>query len=112
MIGKMYGIPKDVLEANLGKGGTFENQEKARGSHVAYTLEPKSEDLANGLETYFDLDVELKFSWTHLQFMQVFEKEKADVKKITAETFKAYGDSGVTPERAAGLLELELELYC
>lgn len=109
MVGKMYGIPKDVLEANLGKGGTFENQEKARGSHVAYTLEPKSEDLANGLETYFDLDVQLKFSWTHLQFMQVFEKEKADVKKITADTFKTYIDAGVTPESAAEILELELE---
>jgi hypothetical protein len=108
-IGKMYGIPKDVLEANLGKGGTFENQEKARGSHVAYTLEPKSEDLANGLESYFGLDVQLKFSWSHLQFMQVFEKEKADVKKVTADTFKTYVDAGVTPESAAEILELELK---
>lgn len=108
-IAKIYGIPKDVIENHLNEGSTYENQEKARGSHVSYTLSPKAEDLANGLENYFGLDVKLKFSWDDLQFMQVFEKEKSEIRKNDAKTFETYIKAGADPQSVADLLELNIE---
>ena len=108
-IGKMYNIPKDVLEANLDRGATFENQEKARGSHVAYTLQPKGEDFGNGMEIYFDLDVDIKLSWEHLPFMAIFEKQKAQTNKLKADTFNRLVTAGATPESAAEMLGMDLQ---
>ena len=82
IIGGMYGIPRDVLEANL-KGSTYENQEKARASYIDYCLKPKGEDLMNGLERIFGYDernIDLHISWSHLGFMQIVEKERASLK--------------------------------
>lgn len=88
LIGNMYGIPRDVLEAY--NSSTFENQEKARGAHVSYTLEPKAEELMRALSKrfgYLDSGKELVMSWDHLPFMQVFEKDRAVTKEINARTF-------------------------
>ena len=82
IIGGMYGIPRDVLEANL-TGSTYENQEKARASFVDYCLRPKGEDLMNGLENIFgynDRNIDLHISWSHLSFMQVVERDRASLK--------------------------------
>jgi hypothetical protein len=85
LIGSMYGIPRDVLEAY--NSSTYENQEKARGAHVSYCLQPKGDQFMNALSTIFGYNVQgktLVVGWDHLPFMQVFEKERADVqnKKI------------------------------
>jgi len=88
LIGNMYGIPRDVLEAY--NSSTFENQEKARGAHVSYTLEPKAVELMQALSKrfgYLDSGKELVMSWDHLPFMQVFEKDRAVTKEINARTF-------------------------
>jgi hypothetical protein len=88
LIGNMYGIPRDVLEAY--NSSTFENQEKARGAHVSYTLEPKAEELMQALSKrfgYLESGKELVMSWDHLPFMQVFEKDRAVTKEINARTF-------------------------
>jgi hypothetical protein len=82
IIGGMYNIPRDVLEANLA-GSTYENQEKARASFVDYCLRPKGEDLMNGLENVFgydDKNIDLHISWNHLSFMQVVERDRASLK--------------------------------
>lgn len=107
-IGSMYGIPKEVLDASL-EGSTYENQEKATGRHVAYALQPKAEDLANGLERYFGYtDKQLYITFDHLPFMQVFEIDKAEVAKTNAETLKTLIESGVKPEDAAAMLEMNV----
>ena len=85
LIGSMYGIPRDVLEAY--NSSTYENQEKARGAHVSYCLQPKGDQFMNALTTIFGYNLvgkKLAVGWDHLPFMQVFEKERADVqnKKI------------------------------
>lgn len=98
-IGNMYGIPRDVLEAF--NSSTYENQEKARGAHIEYCLQPKGNDLADGLErifNYTDLDIDIQMSWSHLSFMQVFEKERADVKHRKMETLKLAFDMGLQVE--------------
>jgi hypothetical protein len=77
MIGTMYGIPRDVLEANL-RGSTYENQEKATARHVEYSLKPSGQALTDEFEYLFQLE-DLRFEWSHLMFNQVFEKEKQEV---------------------------------
>jgi hypothetical protein len=95
-IGNMFGIPRDVLEAF--NSSTYENQEKARGAHIEYCLQPKGNDLVDGLEKMFgytEQDIDIQISWSHLSFMQVFGKERADVKHRKMETLKMVYDMGV-----------------
>lgn len=77
IIGSMYNIPKDVLEAY--NSGTYENQEKARGSHISYSLQPKGNLLMDKLINHFNLGNEYKMymDWEHLPFMQVFADQRA-----------------------------------
>lgn len=86
IIGNMYGIPKDVLEA-LGKSATYENQEKALGRHVDYNLLPKGQKLTDVLEVALDQPY-LRFSYKHLSFNQVFEKERQEARKLELENLE------------------------
>lgn len=85
-IGKMYNIPKDVIEAYMsgGKGATYENQEKAMVRHIEHTLKPKGDELCDALENSFDNVADIEMTWSHLASYNVFESEKQDVvtKKI------------------------------
>jgi hypothetical protein len=93
MIGSMYGIPRDVLEANL-KGSTYENQEKAVNRHVEYVLKPKGQMLTDSLEDLFNYP-ELTMSWEHLSFNQVFEKERQEVIKLKLENQILANDNNI-----------------
>jgi hypothetical protein len=109
-IGKLYGIPRDVLEAY--QSSTFENQEKARGSHISYTLQPKGADLSEDLEWRFGINesnITIVLDWSHLPFMKVFEKDNAIVNLTNARTLESLIKSGVKKESAAKLLGLTLE---
>lgn len=77
IIGSMYNIPKDVLEAY--NSGTYENQEKARGSHISYSLQPKGDLLMEKLLNHFGMSDEytMYMDWEHLPFMQVFADQRA-----------------------------------
>lgn len=78
MIGSMYNIPKDVLEAYL-QGSTYENQEKSTAKHVAYTLQPKGDDFLEALAVRFGYtDKKITICWDHLPFMQIFKKEQVN----------------------------------
>jgi hypothetical protein len=96
LIGSMYGIPKDVLEAF--NSGTYENQEKARGAFVSYCLAPKGKLFFEGFASFFGYDEqgkEIVIDWEHLPFMQVFAKERAETEKIKSETLLNYMRAGV-----------------
>lgn len=108
--GKLYGIPRDALEAY--ESSTYENQEKARGSHVSYTLLPKGCDLGESIAKRLGYNLEQKkieLDWSHLPFMQVFKAEEAKVNETNSKTLKSLIDSGVTPESASKLLGLNVE---
>lgn len=101
IIGNMYGIPRDVLEAY--NSSTFENQEKARASHVSYSLAPKGEDFAMGLTQMFGYDLqnkEIGLSWDHLPFVQVFELDRAKVADMKAQLYLDLLNNGVSVEEA------------
>lgn len=89
LIGSMYNIPRDVLE--LYASSKYENQEKARAGHVSYTLDPKGQDLMERFSQvwgYPAMGKKIVIDWSHLSFMQVFEREKTEtqLKKTIALT--------------------------
>src|SRR5699024_10610239 len=86
-IGGMYNIPKDVLEAY--NSSTFENQEKAMGRQVVYTLDPKARTLCGAILNHFDMsqDFTLEVKYDHLPCMQVFETERMDRKETAIDIF-------------------------
>lgn len=105
IIGSMYGIPKDVLDANL-KGSTYENQEKSTGKHISYSIQPKMDDLMEWFSGF--LSVELKISYDHLPFMQIFEMDRATTTKLKADTFKTFVDAGIEVKEAMKLSGLAI----
>lgn len=108
LIGSMYGIPRDVLEAY--NSSTYENQEKARASHVSYTLQPKGNDLMNAIAKkwgYDKLGKEIVIDWAHLPFMQVFEKDRASTEAIKIKSFTDLLNQGVSLEEANEYLDLK-----
>ena len=110
IIGKMYGIPREVLEANLDRGATFDNQSIARASFVEYSFKPKGDDLVDGLKNYFNLSEDLELSWDHLLFMQAVKATEADVNNTRATTIKTLVDAGVSNESINELLGIEIQI--
>lgn len=111
LIGNMFDIPRDVLEAYV--SATYENQEKARAAHVNYCFDPKGNQFMNSLEVRFGYDKEGKnilLDWSHLPFMQVFESEKADVKAKTIANFKELIGLGVSVDAANKYLDTDFEI--
>lgn len=107
IIGSMYGIPKDVLEAF--NSGTYENQEKARGSLVGYCLSPSAEQLTTAMEDKFSYtDKTIVIDWEHLQFMQVFAKERAETERTKAQSLLLLMKAGVNMKEINKMLDLEL----
>lgn len=93
VIGSMYGTPREVIDANV-KGSTYENQEKATGKHVEYSLKPAATALTDVLEERFDYQ-DLRMEWSHLSFNQVFEKDKADRQGIQLDNLQKAINLGV-----------------
>jgi hypothetical protein len=102
IIGKIYGIPRDVIE-RFDEGSTYENQEKARASVISYSIQPAMEDLCNGILDYFGLaaDYELEMDYSHLPFVQTFEKDRADTMDKYATAFRKLVEAGADQGEAA-----------
>jgi hypothetical protein len=86
LIGKMYNIPRDIIEAYSAnsRGATYENQEKAMVRHIEHSLKPKGEELMDSLESILDIDP-IEMSWAHLACYNVFEVEKQNIVKLKLE---------------------------
>jgi hypothetical protein len=110
LVGSMFGIPRDVLEAY--NSSTYENQEKARASHVSYTLQPKGNDFMSALAKRWGYDKEGKsivIDWAHLPFMQVFEKDRAQTEGLKIKSFIDLLNQGVSLEEANEFLDLKFK---
>jgi hypothetical protein len=96
LIGSMYGIPKDVLEAY--NSSTYENQEKARAAHISYCLQPKGNDLMERLARHWGYTAQgkrIEMAWDHLPMMNVFEKDRSETNRKNAETLRELLKLGV-----------------
>jgi HK97 family phage portal protein len=74
VIADMYGVPKELIGV-LQNGSTYENQEKATGRLIDYTIRPACQQLTDTLEIIFNQE-DLRTSFKHLPFNAVFEAEK------------------------------------
>ena len=74
VIADMYGVPKELIGVLQG-GSTYENQEKATGRLIDYTIRPACQQLTDTLELIFGAE-DLRTSFKHLPFNAVFEAEK------------------------------------
>lgn len=109
IIGGLYNIPRDVLEAYNEKGSTYENQEKSTAKHVSYCLEPKADDLMGAIGKRLGYDLlgkKILMSWDHLPFMQVMEADRAKVKAENSKTFCLLIDQGIPVEEVNQYLDL------
>ena len=108
--GKIFGFRREVLEANLERGATFDNQDISLASHTEYTLQPPGDDLMDGLKNYFDTQEDIEIRWDHLLFMQSVKKNEAEVNKTRSETIKTLVDAGVTIKGINELLGIDITL--
>jgi len=99
MFGTMFNIPRDILEANL-RGSTYENQEKAMARLVEYCMSPKGQMLTDWFESQFGLQ-DIRMSWGHLMFNQVFEKERAERIGLQLDNIQKAKDMGAVTELEA-----------
>lgn len=111
LIGNMYNIPRDVLEAY--QSATYENQEKARASHVAYTMEPKGEELCQGFKRFFgeDENLEIVLSWDHLPFVQVMELDREKLRKEKLANLDTMLKMGIAQDEAFKYLDLDFKPF-
>ena len=111
LIGNMYGIPRDVLEAYT--SATYENQEKARMAHVSYCLQPKGNAFMNDFEYFFgyrESGKNIYIDWSHLPFMQVFEEQKSSVEKSKIDSLTLLLSLGVPLTEANAYLDLDFTI--
>ncbi len=111
IIGGMYNIPRDVLEGYL--SSTYENQEKARMSHVSYTLSPKGNEFFNSFEKHFryrEAGKNICIDWDHLPMMQVFQKDKSEIEKNKIESLTSLLSLGVPLKEANKYLGLDFTI--
>lgn len=99
MFGTMFNIPRDILEANL-RGSTFENQEKAMARLIEYCEAPKGQMLTDWFESQYDFE-DIRMSWDHLMFNQVFEKERAEKTGLQIDNILKARDSQAITEAEA-----------
>lgn len=98
IIGSMFGIPRDLLEAYWKDGAKFNNQSVALSRHITYGIQPKMNSLANDRTKVFGLKESGKkivISFDHLPVMQANEKDTADTQKIKIETLILLMKAGV-----------------
>lgn len=106
MFGTMFNIPRDILEANL-RGSTYENQEKSMARLVEYCEAPKGQMLTDWFENQYDYQ-DIRMSWAHLMFNQVFEKERAEQIGIKLDNIIKAKESGLINESEAKKLSANL----
>lgn len=108
IIGSMYGIPRDLLEAYLKDGSKFNNQAVALSRHITYGIQPKMNSLANDRTKKFGLKEQGKkivISYDHLPVMQANEKDTAETIKIKSETMVILIDCGVKMDEINAMLD-------
>ena len=106
MFGTMFNIPRDILEANL-RGSTYENQEKSMARLIEYCEAPKGQMLTDWLENQYGYQ-DIRMSWSHLMFNQIFEKERAERVGLQLDNIIKVKDAGGITEAEANKKMSEL----
>ena len=99
IIAKMFGIPKDVAEAYLNGGATFENQSESMIKFISTSLQP----LIDNLVSHFNNN-DLRATWEHLPIYQTARKSRAESRKIELENLKLAVELGLNETEKANYL--------
>ena len=105
-IGSMYGIPREVQEADLKGGATFENTKEIKAGWVEQSLKSKSDDLMEGLKKKFNYNGKLVMSYWHLSFMQIFKTRKQEAIKLALDNLKLAQELGIDEKTIKDKLEI------
>ena len=90
IIAKMFGVPKDVAEAYLSGGATFENQSESMIKFISTSLQP----LIDNLVSHFNNN-DLRATWEHLPIYQTARKSRAESRKLELENLKLAVELGL-----------------
>lgn len=93
VIADMYGVPKELIGV-LQEGSTYENQEKATGRLIDYTIRPACQQLTDILENILNAE-DLRMSFKHLPFNAIFESEKVANQTIELNNLKTATELGL-----------------
>jgi hypothetical protein len=102
IIGNMYNVPKDVIEA-IGKG-TWDNQRVARAVLTEMSLQSKGEALIRSFAKHYRIEFNhetMYISWSHLSFNQAFEKERAETNQLKVNAMQTLVNMGADPNDVA-----------
>lgn len=100
-MGSMYGIPKTLLQLDSDSLISSDDKNRDKISYVDMCLKPKGNDLVNGLENIFgytERNIDLTISWSHLDFMQIAEKERASLKSTQLANLSMAKEMGLLTE--------------
>lgn len=101
---RAYNVPREVGEAWLQSGGTFENQEKGAVRWIQSSIQFEGNDFGNTYTTAFNYREQGKqicLSWENAPIMSAAHKEEEEAYRSFIETLKIQIDSGmITPEEA------------
>jgi hypothetical protein len=112
-IGSLYNTPKSILDALL-KSNSYEYSAHDQFRMVEQCLQPKGNDLADGLERYFgytDKGIDLRISFSHLSFMKVIEETTGVIISTKLDNIKKAFDMGGLSEDEAKKLTKEAMSY-
>lgn len=101
-IASIMNVPTEVLDINA-KDTTYENQEKATGRQIEYSLKPKWKQLTDWFESQYGFQ-DIRAGYEDLSFNQVFEKDRAEKEKTKAETMLLLAKAGIPEEQINAFL--------
>lgn len=103
IVGKMLGIPKDVSEAYLTGGATFENQDKSSIKFISTSLQPLGDKLTAYLMNSQEKE-DWRISWEHLPMFQTAKVEKENSRKTQLENLQLAVDLGLDESEVKRIL--------
>lgn len=103
IIGKTLGIPRDVSEAYLSGGATFENQDKSFIKFISTGLQPLGDMLVAHFMDSWKFE-DLQITWKHLPAYQSVKNEQETSRKTALENLKIAMELGLDDKEKQRLL--------
>lgn len=93
IISKMLGIPKDMAEAYVNGGATFENQDKSAVKFISSALQPLGDPLVGYMFEAWGFE-DLRITWEHLPIYASAKKSEEESRKIALENLQLAKELG------------------
>jgi len=112
-IARAYNVPREVAEAWLKSGGTFENQEKSFVKWVQSSVQFEGDDFTDTYQAdfkYLEQNKRIKMSWDHLPMMASVHKEEEEAFQSFVQSYIDLVNADIyTAQEAREKIELRKE---